>query len=385
MTAADYEILAQTAGAQPLGPLGSVARCAYARAQNAIGELSLTYVPGTLDPGLLQPFNRLLVQRQIGATQPYIDLNVPWFILNGPYRTLDSQGVELMRVDAVDPIGLILATRNIAYNDYTSYSDKLAAYDDMLKALVRENAGALATDTNRDLTGQMNVAPDTAQAPVGVMTGMARHQLLDMLQDIADASANDATTPTWLGFDVVLVDQKTGLLEFQTFVGQRGVDHRFPAGNPPVIFSDEQGNLANVETATLYGDSASFIYAGGAGVGTIRAVATASDAALIARSPFGRREKWLDASQVVDPAALEALAASELRNARPRRYLTGQVSEINATLRGVQWDFGDLATAFYQSETFDVRVDKVAVTLEPGDGGGLVGRSQVYLRGESSV
>lgn len=385
MSAADYEILAQTAGAQPLGPLGSVVRCAYARAQNAIGELSLTYVPGTLDPALLQPFNRLLVQRQIGATQPYIDLNVPWFILNGPYRTLDDTGTELMRVDAVDPIGLILATRNIAYNDYTSYSDKLAAYDDMLKALVRENCGALATDTDRDLTGSMNVAPDTTQAPVGVMTGMARQQLLDVLQDIANASANDATTPTWLGFDVVLADQTTGLLEFQTFIGQRGVDHRFPGGNPPVIFSDEQGNLANVETATLYGDSASFIYAGGAGVGSIRAVATATDAALVARSPFGRREKWLDASQVTDPDALVALAGSELRNARPRRYLTGQVAEIDTTLRGVEWDFGDLATAVYQAETFDVRVDKVAVTLEAGSGGGLVGRSQVYLRGESSV
>lgn len=384
MASADYEILAQTAGAVPLGPIGKVARCEYARAQNGGGELSLTYVPGEVDPGLLLPFNRLLVQRQIAGTAPYIDLNVPWTILNGPYRTLDEGGVELLRVDAFDPIGLILATRNIAYNDYTPYSDKLAAYDDMCKALVRENAGVLATDTARDLSGLMNVAGDTTQAPVGVMTGMARRQLLDVLQDICNASANNAT-PTWLGFDVVLVNQTSGLLEFQTFVGQRGVDHRFPGGNPPVIFSDEQGSLANVETATLYADSASVIYVGGAGVGSIRAVATASDAALMARSPFGRRERWIDANQVTDPTTLTALAASELRNARPRRYLTGQISEIDAALRGVEWDFGDQATAVYQSETFDVRIDKVAVTLEPGDGGGLIGRSQVYLRGESSV
>ena len=50
-----------------------------------------------------------------------------------------------------------------------------------------------------------------------------------------------------------------------------------------------------------------------AGIGPIRATATASDAELIALGPFGRRE-----CQLSDPDALQALAYSELRAAWPR-------------------------------------------------------------------
>lgn len=393
--AADYEFLLQSPAGVPLGSLGNaylagrmsgVARCTYARGQNVGGEMSLTVTEDVYDPSLFQPFGRVLVQRTIGGTQPYIDFNVPWFILNGPFYALDASGLATVRFDCVDPLGLILPSRVIPYNEYTDQTQKVDYADDMLKELMSENAGASATDTARSLATYLSIQPDTSQAPIIFMEGMSQRVLLDMLTDIANASAND-DTPTWLGFDIELADQLTGLLEFRTYIGQRGVDHRFPTGNPPLLLSIEAGNLQNVEVSTQYKDSASFVYARGAGVGTIAAVATAQDDALIALSPFGRREKVVDGGSVPGADALDFLARSELRNARPRQYMQANLVEGGATptLRGVQWDFGDYCTASYKGMTFDVRVDKVAVTLEAGPGGGLVDSSQVFLRGEQPL
>lgn len=393
--AAEYELLLQSSAGVPLGTLGAgvkagrlsgVARCTYARGQNVGGEMSLTVTPDVYDPSLFQQFGRVLVQRTIGGTQPYIDLNVPWFILNGPYYALDSNGLATVRFECVDPLGLILPSRVIPYNEYTSYTQKVDFADDMLKELMSENAGAAATDTARSLASFLSIQPDTSQAPSIFMEGLSQRVLLDAMTDIANASAND-DTPTWLGFDIVLSDQLTGLLEFRTYIGQRGVDHRFPSGNPPLLLSVEAGNLQNVETSVQYKESASFVYARGAGIGTIAAVATAQDDALIALSPFGRREKIVDGSSIVGADALDFLARSELRNARPRQYMQANLVEGGATptLRGVQWDFGDYCTANYQGLTFDVRVDKLAVTLDAAPGGGLVDSSQVYLRGEQNV
>lgn len=382
--AASYELMLQTPTAQPLRTLPRIHRCSYTRGENVAGEMTLQWPAGIYDLGQFQPFGRILIQRQVAGGNPYVDLETPWFIVDGPYRALADDGTEIERVDCVDGIGLILANRNIAYNDYTSYTLKLAPADDLLKALVRENAGSLASDTARDLTGYMNVQPDESGAPIIRIEGIARQQLLDVLQDVAAASAND-DDPMWLGFDVVLADQNSGLLEFRTYLRQRGVDHRWPTGSPPVLFSDETGSLAAPETGILYGESASYIYVGGAGVGTIRAIAPASDDALIALSPFGRREKFIDGSQITDPDALQALAEAELRNARPRKYLTARINEVETALRGVHWDYGDYATASFRADTYDVRIDKISVRLEPGEGGGLVDTALVYLRGEESV
>lgn len=382
--AAEYSLILQSPGAVPLKDLDKIHSCAYARANNAGGALTLIVPDGLYDPSLFQPYGRILVQRSLPGLPPYVDLGTPWFILDGPFYELSPEGVALMRFECVDALELILNGRNVAYNDYNAFTYKLAAADDMCKAVVRENAGALATDTDRDMSGFMNVAGDNGAAPVIRMGSFARQQVLDVLQDIADASAND-DTPVWLGFDVALADVISGLLEFRTYINQRGNDHRFPGGNPPLLLSPEAGNLADVVTSTQYRNVASYIYTGGAGVGDIRPIATASSAALIALSPFGRREKFVDGSQITDPDALQALADAELQQARIAQTLTGRIVELPNTLRGVHWDYGDYMTANYQGVTFDCRVDKISVRLTAAQGGGLVDDTTALLTGETAL
>lgn len=383
--AADYSILLQSPGAVPLKDLDRIHRCSYARSLNDGGALTLTVPNGLYDPSIFQPFGRLLVQRSLPGVPPYVDLDTPWFIIGGPIEALADDGSEILRVECVDALGLILKTRNVAYNDYNDFTDKLEAADDMAKSVVSENAGPDAADTDRDLSGFMNIAPDSTAAPVIRMGSFARQQVLDVLQDIADASRNDPTTPTWLGFDVALADVNSGLLEFRTYIGQRGNDHTFPDGTPPVVLSVEDGSLANAEVGTLYGSAASYVYAGGAGVGDIRAVTTAQNDAFLALSPFARFEQFVDGGQITDPDALQALANAKLREYRPRRYLAGQIVEVPNALRGVQWDYGDLLTATYRGLTYNVLVEKIRVTIEAARGGGLNETSEAFLRGEEAI
>lgn len=376
-----YELYLQSPAGIGLGTLSQVVRCQYARGQNVAGEMTLTVPAGHYPSSLFQPYGRILVQRQIGRGLPYIDFNTPWFILNGPTYSLDASGLELMTFECMDALGLILSSRNIVYNEYNEFTDKLGAADDLMKAIIRENYGSLALETARDISSALAVQEDVAAAPVLHIDGLAHKQVLDALTEISNASAND-DTPVWLGFDIEFSDQIAGLLEFRTYPNQRGVDHRFPGGNPPVLLSAEAGNLSNITVSTEHKEAASVVYAGGPGVGDIRAVISVEDAAILALSPFARREKWVDASSVTDPDALENLANAELRNARPRVFMEAELVETGTTLRGIHWDFGDFLTAYYRDLTFEVRVDKVAVSLEPGEGGGLVASTKVMLRGE---
>ena len=349
-----------------------------------MGEMTLIVPDNYYNPSLFQPFNRIVTYRTLPDGSSYVDLQTPWFIVEGPTFDLDSEGQESIILGCVDAIGLILPWRSVAYNDYNGFTSKLDYADDMCKAILRENAGALATDTDRDLTGAMNIAPDHSSAPIIRLDGFARQPVLDVLHDICRASAND-DTPTWLGFDVILADEIAGTLEFRTYIGQRGSDHRSPGGSPPVLLSVESGNLSNVKVGTNYKDSSSFIYAGGPGVAGIRAIATQQDDQLISLSPFGRREKFIDGSQLVDLEALTALAKSELRAARPRRTFEAQLVETSDSIRGVHWDWGDYLTASHRNLTYDVRVEKLAVRLTPGRGGGLIEESRALLRGDEIV
>lgn len=380
--AAEYTVI-HYAPAQWVGTvLDRVIKCEYARTDSDAGAMTLTVPDDYYDPSLFQPYSRFVVERALGSQPPYADLETVWFLADGPHYDLDESGTTVIVMECVDALGWVLGGANIAYQQYSEQAYKLDYADDMGKAIVRENMGSLATDTDRDLSAVLSVQPDASAAPI-VRLGFERLQVLEALAKIRDASAAD-DTPTWMGFDVVLANAITGLLEFRTYTGQRGIDHRFPGGSPPVILSPERGNLKSVRVGSLYRGAASYIYAGGPGVGSIRAIAPASDAAMIALGPFGRREVFVD-TQAPDAESLQYEANAALRRLRPRRFFSGEIVETEDTLRGIHWDYGDYATGSYRDVTMDVRVDKIAVTLTPGPGGGLVDKVAAFLRGETDA
>lgn len=357
--AATYELLLADPFGTKQGVLDRFSSCTYVRTVGDVGEMSLVLPANAYDVALFQPDSRIYVQRALPGGVPYLDMETCWFVRDLPkWPELDAQGAEVIQVDCQDAVSL-LASRIIPYNEGDPTTLKLAAADDMCKAVARENLGALATDTARDLTAYLSVAANQALGKV-VKQAFARAIVLDTLKKIVAASWE---LGTYVTFDVVVTDPVTGKLEFRTYAGQRGEDHRFPGGQPPVVLDPNLGNLAQVSLGFLYRDEKTYVYVGGQGMGTIRAVQTASDAARIGRSPFNRRELWVDASSSNDATVLTNTAQSALRKARPINTFTGTLIEQENTLRGVHWDFGDFLTANYRNASYDVRVDKVAVTL----------------------
>lgn len=383
--AANYEILWQTPGGVTLGWLERIHECVYARTENDAGEISLSLPDRVYDESWFQPFSRVLIYRYLPGLNGYLDLETPWYILDGPYFELDEDGTEIIRLGGTDALGLALGGANVAYNDNNTYTLKLDEADDMLKAVMRENRGSLATDTDRDLSTFLTVEPDASAAPIIRYGSFARQQVLSVLQGITQASANDETTPTWLGFDVVADPEIGNPLIFRSYVSQRGNDHRFPGGSPPRLLSAVSGSLAQVRVGTNYREMASVIYAGGPGVESIRSIVTAQDDALLALSPLSRVERFVDGSQITDPDALTAFARAELRRARPRRTFEARLVETENMRRGVHWDYGDYLTAEHRNLTYDVRVEKLAVRLTPGPDGGLIDETDTLLRGDESA
>ena len=106
---------------------------------------------------------------------------------------------------------------------------------------------------------------------------------------------------------------------------------------------------------------------------------------MLALSPFSRVEKFVDGGQIADVDSLAEFARSELEKARPRQFITGTITETADAVRGVHWDYGDVVAGYDEGITFNARVDKIAVTIEAAQGGGLIDHVEAHLRGEENV
>lgn len=259
--------------------------------------------------------------------------------------------------------------RIVAYNTATANSAKVQAADNMMKAVIRENAGALATDTTRDLSAWLTVAGDVGAGPT-IYQEFARQVILSVLQGIAQSSATDPTTPTYLAFDTVCsAPPSLGAfsLLFNTYTGQRGLDHR-TSSNQQVLIGPDFGNLVNVELGEDSSQEGNYIYVGGQDVGIARPIATATDAARTGLSPFNRREMFVDGRNVgVNGAAgLTSIAVQALRANRARRVLTGELLDTDQARYDVKWGFGDYLTAQVSGFNFDCRVETITAEVSPG-------------------
>lgn len=354
-----YEILTATPLGTPGIPLDQVIRCVYARTVNNIGEMTLT-LPDIYPSGIFQRDTRIYVQRSVAGKPLVVDLETCWLVQDIA-KTLNSEGLATLTLRCVDTIA-ILSYYIVPYNANNTAvpgSLKLQAMDDMMKAIVRENMGSLASDTTRNLGGYLAVQADSTQAPV-LKKEFSKRVVLDVLREIAEASFESGT---YLAFDIVLTNPSTGQLEFRTYVQQRGEDHRFPGGSPPLVLDTETDILADVSSDEKHADEKTYVYVGGQGLGNIRPVVTASDPVRIGASAFGRREIFVDDNNTDDVTVLQTDADLALKKHNVIREITATLNDQATVIRGIDWDYGDFLTASYAGQTFDVHADKIAVTL----------------------
>jgi hypothetical protein len=336
-------------------------------AEMQIGVITLT-LPPSHDPTMYQRDSRVVVYRtppqELASTITQRLGNTVW-LLRRARRIVTRDLKESIQITCVHPNAL-LAARIVAYNEETAQAKKTAAADDMIKAVVRENFVS-ATDTARNWTsGLFAVEADAGAAP-SVSKAFAHRTVLGVLQEIAAAGT---AAGTYTGFEVV--GMETTAFTLRTYIGQRGADRGLSSGQP-LVLGVQYRSMNEVTLDENWMDMASYVYAGGGGRQDEQVVGTASDAALIAQSPYGRIEWWQNATQTNDIAILNSEAARALRERRPRQLFEGSVNDTEYATFGEEYDWGDRIVGEYarpgyfgliDKRQFDCRVDPVRIRVD---------------------
>ena len=320
-----------------------------------VGAFTFIVAAELLDWALLKKDARIIIWRKpaggakklyhagfIRYKETFYEGNVEKYIVSGP--------------DYVE----ILTRRIIAYNAGSAHCVKDAAVDDMMKAFVRENLGALCVDTARDISDYgFAVEKDRGQGTV-LKKEASRRSLLDVLQEISLASKKVESTATF--FDVVPSGQTGYNMKFVTKIKQPGMDHRFPSGEDgPVWFAVERGNMANPRRTHDSHDEVNYVYAAGTGEEEDRIVSVVSDNARIKHSVINRREALFDGRNVDTAEELTDEGNELLAEGRPVSTFSFTVVQTEKAIYGIHWDIGCRVTASYKKWQYDMFVISVAI------------------------
>ena len=334
----------------------------YARVENGTAPITLT-LPGHYSEDQFTKDRRIEVWRSVDGASPYLDLDTLYLIDDWEQHT---RGKLVSYSVYGQDLNCLLDRRWVDYAEGVAQADKTALADNLGKAIMRENFGASATDATRSIASLLTVAPDLGAAP-SVHIEFADRRVSDVLRDIAALSFQRGT---YLVFDVVAATPPTGF-EFRSYTGQRGVDHRFPGGSPPLLIGPDFGNLVDATVSRQTRQVITRAISLGSGLGLNQAKQREDDATLQGESPFGLIEGMVNASRTGESTALQAAARSYLKASRPRRALTATLSETSGLRYGIDWKWGDFVTAQVRGRSFDCHIPGVRVVRER-DGGETV-------------
>ena len=332
----------------------------FVKVVNSIGYCSVT-LPGNFS----ETYQTLIgvdymIEFWRSPAQGTMQLESVFFIRDITYEE-DTQGNDIIILSGPDGNDL-LDRRIVAYAAGSSESSKSDLADDMLKEIVKENLGASATDSDRDLTDlSFTVAGDISDGP-HIVKAFSWRNVLQVLQDITFMSAENGTS---LFFDVVPIVISSSVIgfEFRTYTDQRGQDRTYDSNNP-VVFSKEWGNLSNPLLRYDYNKEANYIYGGGQGEGTDRVISEQSDASRIGSSVWNRREMFTDARNETTAAGVANKAKEILRENVPLVRFTGILLDTPQARYGVDWFFGDRVEISYRNIQFQGIAKALMITMD---------------------
>lgn len=360
MAGASYSIYLCDPYGVRLGDASGFISLKYSRVVNDIGTMTLV-LPGDFNSLLIRaPDGRIEIWRRLpDMGREVLETETTWLIKKVT-NSRDDRGRETITIEADTPLCLLREPgRFVNAASGTASALMTDALDDMAKAVVRQQAGSQAA-ASRNYSGLLSVAPDLSLAPSDTKA-FAWRDVLKVLQEIANASAEQ---DVYLAFDIVAPTPDA--LEFRTYIGQRGVDHRFPGGLNPVIISPDFGNMGAYDLSTDWRNEVTAAFTGGRGEGSARLTASAVDSVRVGMSPFGRRERFVNATQYETSTGLQAEAEATVRQGRPKQIFRGKILDVPDTRYGVHWAWGDYVTVQAAQQSFDARIDAIEVSVERG-------------------
>lgn len=330
----------------------------YALNVGRAGVLALT-VPGWYDDTKFRLDGRVGIERAINGRAPYLDGEAVFLIRTWIFDE-SANTITIMAYHA----NCLKSRRIIDYVAGSSYSSKAAtAAANLMRTFWLENFGASISAADRQgVETQADISAYVATQPasgLGASVGKAAawRNFADVDQEIGQAST---TAGTYLVSEIVAPTEST--LEYRTYTGQRGEDHRAGTAQP-VIFSVERGNLENARLIIDHSQEVTMAIAGGMGTGTGRLIATAVDTARMAASPLNRIEQFVDMGNTNDATQLQDEADATLWNGRPQTVIEGTLIETPGCTRDIHYGLGDLATARVMGRQVDVRLDTLHIRV----------------------
>ena len=271
------------------------------------------------------------------------------------------EGRDILRFGGPDQVEL-LERRIIGYYKGESESDKTGPADDVIKAIVRENMGALAGNDwhgrpRRYPAVNFSVEPDFGDGH-NIQREFSWRNVLPVIQEMADESAERGTP---LFFDNVPVAPAQFI--FRTWTGVRGIDRSIIGGVAPIIFSLEAGNLANPSLRFDYTEEINYVWGGGQGEGAARDMDPENDQVREHLTIWNKREAFQDAREETVHAGVTHKAFMRMQAGLPKVKFSGELLDTPQSRFGIDWDYGDKVTVRYRGMEFSGRVNSFSINV----------------------
>lgn len=353
--AAKYPVWLLNPQGQVIKLLDRFIKLKYVLATNGIGVANIQLNP-SFDMSMVQEDSQLMIYRQLPGQQKYRDGDAVWLVRDWDW-IMSQRGQE--------QIGLVGYSANeildraiVAYAAGTSQAKKSSTpVDNLIKALVRDNLGSLATDADRDKSDYLLVEADLGLGP-STSKSMSWRQLLPTVQELAGDAAN-LGTPVY--FDVIRRPGDSQLFTLATWAGHRGVDR---TGDNRVILSVRNGTLSEIKWQYSTIDERNYIYVGGQNQKSDRIIVEVeSDRANL--SPMARRELFVDARNSTK-AGLQSDGEAAINKYRPTETFTTKIRDTKAIRFGRDYNYGDIIIVDIGRRVVNVRVDAVEVEVSRG-------------------
>lgn len=357
MSLENYEIYVVTpSGTRLAGPLSQPLGLEWALKLNDVGVLGLEMNAADWDDAWFDKSLLLQVWRQPRFfSSPQL---IQWFWIDD-WGKRDEDDVTIAWVKGYD-LNTMLSWRIVIGPATTAGSEKTGAACEIMWEYVDE---ALLTDAGRDISDDFDFTGDDISGGETISYTASRGKVLSVLQGCANASAALLVPvrfwirPTETGGILRITEQPWGS------------DRR--CSRP---FSPEFGTLYNPRWSYRGSDAETFAYVGGQGRGEERTVVTVD---LTDGTPLGRREIWMENSQISLPSSLEDWGAGKLFELRPRLAASGELRDTELSAFGRDWGLGDWVTCEYESQVFEAEV--MAITGKVTADGELI---QAKVEGE---
>lgn len=303
---------------------------------------------------------------QVEVYRSYPEFDVDWYLeFEGFHRTKTRQTfTDGNRYFTSGSRGYndLLRRRIVAYYAGTDYANKSDIGETAMKEYVEENCAASATSPPRIANGVITgftVEADNLNGDPWAGS-KAYINILDVCQDIANNS----------GIDFKVRGNGAAQFVFRVYDGQLGDDRSVTgldsatglngAGNAPVIFTLGRGNMGGPVYSLKRMNERNYCYVLGQGQQSDRDVVEREDSDATDDSPWNKVEFTRDARNYSTIASYQNAGDAALVENQAEETFSFEPLQVESTLYGRDYFFGDLITARYA----DVERNKKIVGMD---------------------